>query len=325
MRNAILYGNGLNLLSNKTSWNELLEKISSNDSLITGIPNTMQYETVVLSSDYYCTHEPFMLADGKKLVTADGETFMVGDKLAEEEIKNKIKDELKNLESNVAYERLIQLNIEHFITTNYDQVLYNLLSAQGYEKVFTNNTENIYSIRRKVELQHKSGNCKYIWPIHGTIQYPKSIMLGLDQYCGSVAKINAYIKGGYNYNKAGKQVVLEDIISRLKQQKCDIPLSWIDLFFTHNIHIIGFGLQYDEIDLWWILNRRQRYIREYGNGNIISNKIIFYGNVEKNKKELLTRLGVEVCSFDDELGDDAPLYYQRQYNYYLNKIEAYCK
>ena len=43
----------------------------------------------------------------------------------------------------------------------------------------------------------KEGKYKYIWPIHGTIQHPKSIMLGLDHYCGSIGKINDYIKGKY--------------------------------------------------------------------------------------------------------------------------------
>lgn len=118
--------------------------------------------------------------------------------------------------SNSAYEGLSRLKVEHYITTNYDKTLYNLLCDNGYKKGESNNTETLYSIRRKFGLQNKEGDYKYIWPIHGTIQHPKSIMLGLDHYCGSVGKMNDYIKGKYEYIKDGEPQVLENIMQRLK-------------------------------------------------------------------------------------------------------------
>ena len=151
-------------------------------------------------------------------------------------------------------------------------------------------------------------------------------MLGLDHYCGSIGKINDYIKGKYEYNKNGEPHILKGIIERIENNECEIPFSWIDLFFTHNIHIIGFGLQYEETDLWWILNKRQRYIKQHSRENIISNNIYFYGDVEENKKALLMKLGVEVCSFDSKgLKNIDSSYYKKQYEFYLDKIETYCK
>ena len=324
MKNAILFGNGFNLLSGNLSWDKLLNRISK-DSLISDIPNTLQYETIILANEYY-QYEPFILADGSKFILADGKEFWVRDKSVEEDIKNQIKDELEAFSSNFAYERLYSLNIEHYITTNYDKVLYNLLCNNGYKKGESNNTESLYSIRRKFGLQNEEGKYKYIWPIHGTIQHPKSIMLGLDHYCGSIGKINDYIKGKYEYNKNGEPHILKGIIQRIENNECEIPFSWIDLFFTHNIHIIGFGLQYEETDLWWILNKRQRYIKQHSRENIISNNIYFYGDVEENKKALLMKLGVEVCSFDSKgLKNTDSSYYKKQYEFYLDKIESYCK
>ncbi len=324
MKNAILFGNGLNLLNGRISWNNLLKNISD-DSLITDIPNTLQYETIILASDYY-QYASLITEDGKKLITEDGNNLLVRDKPIEEDIKNRIKNKLKDFDSNFAYERLGNLNIEHYITTNYDNTLYNLLRDNGYKKGESNNTENLYSIRRKFGFYNKEGKYKYIWPIHGTIQHPKSIMLGLDHYCGSVGKINDYIKGKYEYNKSGVPQTLKGIISRIQEKECEKPFSWIDLFFTHNIHIIGLGLQYEEIDLWWILNRRQRYIKQFSEKNYISNQIYLYGNVGNKKKALLTRLGVKVYPFRQkglEVSDSS--YYQKQYEYYLNKIESNCK
>ena len=324
MKNAVLFGNGLNLLSVNVSWNKLLKKISK-DSLIAGIPNTLQYETIILANEYY-QYEPFILADGSRLALADGKDLWVRDKPVEEEIKNQIKEELEEFTDNFAYDQLSRLNIEHYITTNYDQTLYNRLCNIGYQKGESNNTESLYSIRRKFGLQNKDGECKYIWPIHGTIQHPKSIMLGLDHYCGSIGKINDYIKGEYEYKKDGESQILKGIIHRLKNDECNIPFSWIDLFFTHNIHIIGFGLQYEEIDLWWILNKRQRFIKQFSRENYISNQIFFYGNVDAQMEALLTQLGVKVYPFrQKELSESDSSYYEEQYKYYLNIIKAHCR
>lgn len=325
MRNAVLFGNGLNLLNkDSVSWSDLLMKISKN-TLLTGIPNTLRYETIILALEYYA-YTPFKLADGKAFITSDGKRFRVKDKPTEEIIKIKISDALKTYKSNPAYERLSQLNVEHYITTNYDLVLYNLFLKYSYKKGESNNTEGLYNIRRKLGLQTECGPHKCIWPMHGTILHPKSIMLGLDHYCGSVGKINNYIKGKYEYSVHGNEVVLDDIITRLRKHKCEDPFSWIDLFFTHNIHIIGFGLQYEEIDLWWILNKRQRYIKKYKGENLITNKIYFYGNVGNEKKALLERLGVKVFPFRYKgLTPSATSYYEKQYQYYLDKIEKLCK
>ena len=324
MKNAIFFGNGFNLLSENLSWDKLLKRISK-APLISDIPNTLQYETIILSNEYY-QYEPLIDANGDKLITADGKELWVRDKPVEEEIKNQIKAELEEFTSNFAYERLTNLNIKHYITTNYDKVLYDLLCSNGYKKGESNNTESLYSIRRKFGLYNKEGRYKYIWPIHGTIQYPKSIMLGLDHYCGSIGKINDYIKGKYEYSKNGEAQILKGIIQRIENNECEIPFSWIDLFFTHNIHIIGFGLQYEETDLWWILNKRQRYIKQYSRENLILNKIYFYGDVDENKETLLMRLGVEICSFNPKgLKNTDSSYYKKQYEYYLDKIETYCK
>ena len=110
MKNAILFGNGFNLLSGNLSWDKLLNRISK-DSLISDIPNTLQYETIILANEYY-QYEPFILADGSKFILADGKEFWVRDKPVEEEIKNQIKDELELFSSNFAYERLCGLDIE---------------------------------------------------------------------------------------------------------------------------------------------------------------------------------------------------------------------
>ena len=97
------------------------------------------------------------------------------------------------------------------------------------------------------------------------------------------------------------------------------PLSWIDLFFTHDIHIIGFSLQYEEVDLWWILNKRQRYKRKFAHENLINNKIFYYGYVDCNKEKLLNKFGVQVYSLNSKRTKD----YTEEYQHYIDVIESY--
>ena len=314
MKNAIFFGNGLNRLNGGFSWENLLKEITK-DSLIDGISNTLQYEAIILALDYY-DYKPFITADGYQFVSADGLELRTKDKPAEENIKNKIKDALEKFETNQIYKRLAELDIEHYITTNYDQTLYKQLIELGFKEGASNNSEKLYSIRRKFQMKKNADECKVIWPMHGTIKSPKSIMLGLDHYCGSVGKINEYLKGNYKYSQSQR---LESLIHRLRNKDCETPLSWIDLFFTHNIHILGFGLMPDEIDIWWILNRRQRYIRQHGSEGIITNKIYYYGDVEENTSKLLRRLGIEVRVFPEK---DSHTSYEEQYEYFIDEIES---
>lgn len=86
---------------------------------------------------------------------------------------------------------------------------------------------------------------KVVYYIHGDMHHPKSIMLGLDHYCGSIGKINDYLKDHYDYSGT----ILLDLPKRLSQGINDI-MSWIDLFFMSNIYIVGIGLDYSETDLW---------------------------------------------------------------------------
>ena len=79
-------------------------------------------------------------------------------------------------------------------------------------------------------------------------------------------------------------------------------ISWIDLMFTTDIYIVGFGMDFSEQDIWWILNKRQRFIKE---GKINSENKIFYFNIDnKDKKEILESFGVTVKNSEKPKDDD---------------------
>ena len=130
--NSILFGNGLNRLSEGCkSWGDLLQLISE-DKYEERIPLTLQYEAT------------------------------------EVDILNLIK-ELKSYPPNVFYETLASLQVEHYLTTNYDYSF-----KKSFNSITTQHKYHAserYGIRRHTELIC-NGQTKNIWHIHGEIENP---------------------------------------------------------------------------------------------------------------------------------------------------------
>jgi len=265
MENSVLFGNGLNRISDRSvSWKQLLDKIKSdNDFSDITLPNTMIYERIFMEK-----HEP-----------------TVRERADEMEIKKKIAEAMREQGSNSVYDALASLNLRNYMTTNYD---YAFAEALGVKAV-RHSIEDIYSLRRRREYV-KNNNSINLWHIHGEIDHPKSIMLGLDHYCGSVSKLDAYVKGRYKYKKDQKSTSVISIENKIKSKSFCLT-SWVDLFFSTNVHIIGFSLDYSETDIWWVLNKRARILAEYPNFNSI---YYYVDNVDPEKKGLLQSFGVKV-------------------------------
>lgn len=260
-KNVIFFGNGLNRVSKGPDWQELLHKIS-NSKILKDIPLTFQYEYICLSSD---------AGDFDK-----GPSCSIG----ENELKERIANQLSNIKSNDVYETLAKMPVSDYITTNYDKTFENTLIAMGYAPDKSDSNESRYSIHRYNTFK-KDDNIKRIWYIHGNIDIYNSIIMGYDQYCGGLSKMNDWVKGSYKI--ANKPIgTIHRRFSNAPDDK-DIK-SWIDLFFTSNIHIIGYSMPFDEIDLWWLLDKRKRLIWEkrmpekYGS-------ITFYDTVLKSAEK----------------------------------------
>lgn len=265
MRNTVFFGNGLNRVSdNAVSWNKLLDELKADKKFThKNLPNTMTYERIFMEKH---VREKDQKAD--ELI-----------------IKKSIAYAMESQGSNELFELLANMNFDNYLTTNYDYAFEKAIGSEP-EKL---STEDIYSLRRRRAYQTDHGT-KLLWNIHGEIENPKSIMLGLDHYCGSVSKIDSYIKGNYDYMTEGKRNVVISIPDKLKnQQFCHT--SWVDLFFSSNVHIIGFSLDYSETDIWWVLNKRARFAAD----DLVNNKIFFYtDNIDEEKHGVLKSFDVSV-------------------------------
>lgn len=269
---TLVYGNGFNRLSkDSVSWNELLKKIHPLLESTENIPYTVIYEQILLERP---AELPNILKD-------------------EEGLKISIAELLAKFKTNEFYEHLLELALPNYLTTNYEHSLQSTFKEKFNGIINDNSTEDVYSIRRNFScIQDGVDYCK-IWHMHGDVSHPKSIMLGLDQYCGSVGKIDNYIKGKYDLTVNGEKIKPVRIEEKLKSGNFD-PYSWIDLFFSTHVYIIGLSLEFSEIDLWWILNKRARLLKD----RLIDrnrNSIVFYSkgeNVERVK--LIESFGITV-------------------------------
>lgn len=276
MEKTIFFGNGLNRLAkNNIAWSDLLDRIKGGNVFADdNLPNTMIYERIVL----------------QRLNKYDD---ILNDEF---EIKTDIAKLLEDIEGHKIYQELFESDAQHYITTNYDYgFLDSILEMPEVNKtIFEYSTEDVYSIRRRKRISNIREKEKNFWQIHGEIFKPATIMLGLDQYCGSIGKLNDYVKGSYRYQEEGETITEISIESKLRGEALTNS-SWVELFFATNIHIIGFTFDFSEVDLWWLLTRRARMKRSPRTKGLVKNKINFYCHeIEPQKKALLESLMVEV-------------------------------
>ncbi len=312
--NTILYGNGFNRLNDVDSWENLVHVIDdSNDNY--RVPNTLQYEGKVLSVPFE-TKAMLRTSDGKILTTSDHKILTVRER-SETIIKKEIANQMKAYKSNDLFDKLLQLNIDHYITTNYDYVADDSLLRMNYTEnlLERDKSESLFSIHRKKSYV-KDDDKKYLWKIHGELSNIGSIMLGYYHYCSYIGQIKKYLMGEYEFAKRKEMGIIPQIEDRLPITPNNI-LSWIDLFFMSNLYIIGLGLNYEEMDLWWILTIRKRLVQKLGK-NIINNNIVYYGELELGRKSMFEHLDVEVVSSKKRT-------YENKYQEYINDIKKRTK
>lgn len=139
MKNILFIGNGLNLLSSNLTWGKLLKDIYEECcekygllidkfQMFDNVPNTLQYEYIFLSLKDKCNKNIY-----QNLSPVDTDIQF--------ELKNMIAKKMIHFKGNSIYDELVKMNLEHYITTNYDLVLDNVLSKNGWEAIEGNSTE----------------------------------------------------------------------------------------------------------------------------------------------------------------------------------------
>ena len=267
-KKILLVGNGFNLVSDGgASWNALLNKLA-------GTPKTIHEEEVRAAKPFTLWFEAVASGTSRR------------------DLKQSIAEFLeKRLSPNKHHKDLMALGFEHILTTNYD---YNLeVAAGGGWMPNFPARENFYSLFRR----RTAGN-RHIWHIHGELDNVESIMLGHEQYSGYIHKIRSFLTSGIETNakSRGGKPYISKFSQKNRSSVVDVE-CWVDLFLEHEVHIIGFGLDYTENHLWNLITEKQRLKKK---GLSIA-KAVFHRCSDKGQSttdearlSILSSLGVKV-------------------------------
>ncbi|MGN6400885.1 MAG: SIR2 family protein [Flavisolibacter sp.] len=251
---VILIGNGINRLGKQAgpSWGSLLNSLQNEVGCNVDLQNDfkpfpMAFEEMLMTN---CTHYVDRLKLFKKAIS---KTFL---ETSPNEFHKKIIDSQK---------------VKHILTTNYDyafeKVIVHDFSNREVSETAFKTKEIKYSLRRRNVLSYNSGELN-VWHIHGELYDPKnyqnekkhfkeeSILIGYEHYSEALKVMQDY--------KNGKNKWAKTPLKRKLLESQDLQTSWIDFFFTSKLIIVGLDLSFSEIDLWWLLNFRARWLKEFG-------------------------------------------------------------
>lgn len=250
-KKVILVGNGINRISNNHSWDDLI------NNLISFIGAEGQINK---------RNKPFPLLYEEIVIEA-----MKNRGIEEMEVKKFIAKEIVKLNQNNIHRTLANVNIENILTTNYDFTIENSIKSSIDIKDKGIIKQTTYSLFR-----HTENNNKKVWHIHGDANVSSSIMLGYEQYSGYLQTLREYVLG----RKLFKSYSPPSIRRKFYDDSFEYD-SWLEFFFTHDIHIMGLTLDFVEMHLWWLLTYRARRKQKI---LPITNKIFFYYNTESHNE-----------------------------------------
>jgi hypothetical protein len=154
---------------------------------------------------------------------------------------------------NAVHRRLTRLAVRDILTTNYDDCLERSLAPTAEDDNFDTN-ETRHNLFRRSRIGRRC-----FWHLHGDIFRPNSVLLGHDRYVESAAHIRRYCDPSLGVPFKAHPKPLSALF-REPGARIDAhaPHSWVDLLLLRDVHVIGFGLDYTEADLWYLLSLRQR-------------------------------------------------------------------
>lgn len=263
----LFLGNGLNRLSSAISWDDLMASVCRKVKVSTvrnGKPYQLFFEELAFDIN---TENPI-----------EGNIKVLKEIMGTEALKLVPHSVLQKIVTSGHY--------QHFMTTNYDYCIEKAIDTAFDPGKSKHLKHPKYSLYR----YNKVGNNK-IWHLHGECNngykgkldnFPEaSILIGFEHYADYLEKIHHLVK-----SNTGKG--LAELMDSAQE-------NWVHLFFTRDIDILGFGLDFTETHLWFLLNFRARLKRK---GAILPNTIRwiipeFTSVVQKDKIEILKSLGIE--------------------------------
>ena len=110
-----------------------------------------------------------------------------------------------------------------------------------------------YSVYRRTESHDGKSKISYM---HGALSKPSPICFGLDHYRGEYMCQYDFL---YGIKPDETRVVLKWLNGEESVTDDVCKDSWLYHFFFNDVDIVGQGLNHDEIDIWWAIEKRFQY------------------------------------------------------------------
>ena len=304
-RPCFLLGNGINryLQDNSLSWADLLMQVADEHDKNSKSKQNEQIKEYLRQK----TTDPD-IANYPEIYTS----ILVGTSMHKhnDKIKHKIKSYFKSkIEKSCYLLDYAKANNLQILTTNYDFAIEEKLgfcsANPRTHRTIEDNRNNTYSLfdffaknvpaRRKCVFEGNGeindayviGEHCAVWHVHGHVNRPKTILIGIEDYIDLIIYIRSKILRGKG--------------NRFAEPWEDGSLAtntWLRPFFTRPLIIAGLTLGSCELPLRWLLLRRARARLD---GKCIPQAYYLdsEGETEKTKfrRELFRRMGIEYVSF----------------------------
>lgn len=271
-KRALLIGNGINQLDPKqsVSWGDLLDQLKQDFDIQVDLNNPFK---------------PFPLGFEEMLHRKGGnDAFISKLRHLKQAIRENIDQQLDGKPGfNEYHKKIMRLGYQDVLTTNYDYALEKSVIRDFVDRkasLAVNKQESKFSLKRAYHLPDLATK---VWHIHGELcdsrnlqdtskyYHEESIMIGYEHYASYLEKI----QDNYNGQRRSRRPEHRGLLSRIKNGTSG--RYWSDIFFTHDMDIIGQGLDFSENHLWWLLNQRANLKRSAGQHEVqIENRIRFY-------------------------------------------------
>lgn len=248
------------------------------------------------------------------------------------QLQSKIKEEedLFSLPPKTDHEfvrKLLDLNFTHILTTNYtyevdcaqfrnetkEVIKYNELAPLHHPERTESDSESTHLSKNYdalINTYNKIGNID-IWHIHGEAFFPESIVLGHESYGYLLKKYIEHFENPYSK-------------------------TWLDAFVNGDVYILGFGMDFSEIDLWWLLQYKHKlkhnnettatyfFNPQPDNPDDSALQQYIQGTSEWCKLQMLKTCGVKIIDIKfNNILDDKSISYKGFYEKALAKIQKY--
>lgn len=258
---VLLIGNGINRAFDSSDWDKLIQDIAPDDK-------KENWESI--------KKLPYPLM----AVVATGDQI---DTALKTQAKVMCAGKVTEAQSELIQE-ILKVNTDAILTTNYTYEIEQALNGQ-------------FHVSPGKISKHRCKTCK---------DKPKEETTSLYQYMniaatdkdipvwhihGEAAKYDSMVIGHYYYGKLLRKIekYAAETIRRYKiaekQQEEFYPRSWIDYILFGDVYIVGLGMDYSEMDLWWLVNCKKRN----GRGTIY----YYEPNLQFEKKALIETYGVK--------------------------------